>query len=725
MSSPVPDPFASRSPTPLSQDSGSSSGGGQNDREHPLPATPISPMAGHSPNEPLLASTSRQPSYVSSPLNPNVSSSRPESRGSMSRMGHDDSYTPLGVGPGGYPFLGARESSVGSRGSMLLYRLASDSDPLDDDPRVSPSRHPRDRFSMGSDSGLSLHSVPSGSKYPTEKFGTGGKGAFLAYAYDPSQDQNGPPDAEDIMHDPETLDHDKRFSAFNLRGCFNITVLILLVIALVCLFTLYPIITFLRSNKRNLAIDNNVQVNGTGQVPVLTNFPSLVDVHTPADVMARKGWDGHDYELVFSDEFNVDGRTFWPGDDPFWEAVDIWYGATQDMEWYSPEQATTVNGSLRLRLDAADPATNHGLSWKSAMLQSWNKFCFTGGYIEVSVSFPGTSSNVAGYWPGVWLMGNLGRPGYGASTDGLWPYSYNACDVGTFPNQTNADKQGPAAALHTDYGRDKYNFELSWLPGQRVSACTCSGSEHPGPSPSVGRGAPEIDVFEAQKNKLGDGGKVSQSAQFAPFSHDYISPNGTGQATFFNPAITAQNTYQGSALQQAVTALTTVPERAYFGTGAEFISFGFEYFGDPNDDNAGYITWQVDGTPSYAVTSQVIPADPLTEISQRQIAVEPMSIVLNLGMSQSFQPVDLTAMTFPGDLLIDYIRVYQRTDKKNIGCSPPAYPTADYIANHMEAYTNPNLTFWSGDPSTGIHAGYSWPRNSKVGLRPLIRCGAQ
>jgi len=347
------------------------------------------------------------------------------------------------------------------------------------------------------------------------------------------------------------------------------------------------------------------------------------------------------------------------------------------------------------------------------MLQSWNKFCFTGGYIEVSVSFPGTSSNVAGYWPGVWLMGNLGRPGYGASTDGLWPYSYNACDTGTFPNQTHPDKLGPAAALHTDWGRSKYNFELSWLPGQRASSCTCSGSDHPGPSVNVGRGAPEIDVFEAQKNKLGTGGKVSQSAQFAPFHSDYISPNGTGQATFFNPAITAQNTYQGSALQQAVTALTTVPDRAYFGTGAEFVSMGFEYYGDPNDDTAGYITWQVDGTPSYAVTSEAIPADPTTEISQRQISVEPMSIILNLGMSQSFQTVDLSAMTFPGDLLIDYVRVYQRTDKKNLGCSPAAYPTADYIANHMEAYTNPNLTFWSGDPSTGISAGYSWPNNSK------------
>lgn len=30
-------------------------------------------------------------------------------------------------------------------------------------------------------------------------------------------------------------------------------------------------------------------------------------------------------ELVFSDEFDVPGRTFWPGDDPYWEAADLHY----------------------------------------------------------------------------------------------------------------------------------------------------------------------------------------------------------------------------------------------------------------------------------------------------------------------------------------------------------------------------------------------------------------
>jgi beta-glucanase (GH16 family) len=43
------------------------------------------------------------------------------------------------------------------------------------------------------------------------------------------------------------------------------------------------------------------------------------------------------------------------------------------------------------------------------MIQSWNKFCFTTGYVEISVSLPGTPLT-PGFWPGAWTMGNLVGP---------------------------------------------------------------------------------------------------------------------------------------------------------------------------------------------------------------------------------------------------------------------------------------------------------------------------
>jgi beta-glucan synthesis-associated protein KRE6 len=79
-----------------------------------------------------------------------------------------------------------------------------------------------------------------------------------------------------------------------------------------------------------------------------------------------------------------------------------------------------------------------------------------------------------------------------------WPYTYDSCDVGTAPNQTLNGL--PLAA--TVNGDPQANGELSYLPGQRLSRCSCPGSSHPGPMHSdgtfVGRSAPEIDVFEAQ-----------------------------------------------------------------------------------------------------------------------------------------------------------------------------------------------------------------------------------
>ncbi|KAG2737874.1 glycoside hydrolase family 16 protein [Suillus brevipes Sb2] len=109
---------------------------------------------------------------------------------------------------------------------------------------------------------------------------------------------------------------------------------------------------------------------------------------------------------------------------------------------------------------------------------------------------------------------------------------YDSCDVGTFPNQTEPDGSGPPAALQSNASKAKYNYELSWLSGQRLSSCTCPGEDHSGPSVSVGRGAPEIDILEVEHNK--------ESGQFA---HD------TQDEWFINtPDLTRANPYQGSAV---------------------------------------------------------------------------------------------------------------------------------------------------------------------------------
>lgn len=57
--------------------------------------------------------------------------------------------------------------------------------------------------------------------------------------------------------------------------------------------------------------------NSSGQVPEIPNFPTLVDHNTPDSAKTWRNMGGEEYVLVFSDEFNEEGRSFYPGGKPF------------------------------------------------------------------------------------------------------------------------------------------------------------------------------------------------------------------------------------------------------------------------------------------------------------------------------------------------------------------------------------------------------------------------
>lgn len=117
------------------------------------------------------------------------------------------------------------------------------------------------------------------------------------------------------------------------RGWFNALGLMVLLAAIVVLFAGYPIIQYYndtharfggRTSGYNLG-----GINSTGQFPIRNAVTSLIDPDTPADAMTHKADNGETWDLVFSDEFNEDGRTFWDGDDPFFQAVDLHYWGTK------------------------------------------------------------------------------------------------------------------------------------------------------------------------------------------------------------------------------------------------------------------------------------------------------------------------------------------------------------------------------------------------------------
>jgi beta-glucanase (GH16 family) len=244
----------------------------------------------------------------------------------------------------------------------------------------------------------------------------------------------------------------------------------------------------------------------------------------------------------------------------------------------------------------------------------------------------------------------------------VWPYTYNSCDAGITPNQSSPDG-------------------ISRLPGQKLNSCTCPHQDHP--SPGTGRGAPEIDVLEASVDPNNRIGVVTQSFQVAPFDIWY-HPN----ANFLqipNYETTSMNQYCGGPFQQAISGTTLLNNEWYDGNAYQ--KYAFEYI---PGTSTGKIAWFVGDQQTFLMDGRAI--GPNGNIGARQTSEEPMSMVLNLGISNSWSEVLIGDLRFPTVMHVDYVRIYQREGMESVTCDPPGYPTTEYIREHPVAYLNPNLT---------------------------------
>jgi len=202
-----------------------------------------------------------------------------------------------------------------------------------------------------------------------------------------------------------------------------------------------------------------------------------------------------------------------------------------------------------------------------------------------------------------------------------------ALTAGTLANQTYVDGTGPEATLTTGNNDDA----LSYLPGQRASACTCPGEPHPGPNVNVGRASPEIDIIEAQIVVAEGHGEVSQSFQIAPYDDHYQWDNVTdGTYKVYDTDITYPNTYLGGYFQQAVSHLSAVDNDIYYnqpGLSGNFKMFGVEIMSNAQDRSKGYVTWWNQGKKSWTMYGSAVGDNPRTGISQRLVTEEPMALV--------------------------------------------------------------------------------------------------
>ncbi|CAK4619342.1 unnamed protein product [Aphanomyces euteiches] len=252
--------------------------------------------------------------------------------------------------------------------------------------------------------------------------------------------------------------------------------------------------------------------------PVKSGAGIWIDVDTPQTAQQKVSSRGESWDLVMSDEFEIDGRSFVAGKDHLWTALDLADGVNSAMEMYNSSNVYTKNGKLVNKIEDKETNVTYFNQWLDVpgyQTRTMNKFCMQGGLIEVAAKLPGainnvtddehksitTNPNALGYqwvngqkvalapltpvidsayyptWPGIWLMGNLGRALFSASTTRMWPWTYAECDADLDTNQT-------------------------------ISACNATPGY--GMNAYQGRGAPEIDILE------GGGAAISSSIQVAP-----------------------------------------------------------------------------------------------------------------------------------------------------------------------------------------------------------------
>lgn len=426
------------------------------------------------------------------------------------------------------------------------------------------------------------------------------------------------------------------------------------------------------------------------------------------------------YVLVMSDEFNVPHRNFSDGMDPKWTALNKNDYTNDALHYYSHDNIyTNTEGELVIKTEVADTevigfddkdlkdilVTKH---LKSGMLQSWNKFCMTGGIIEAEVQLPGWS-DVGGLWPSFWLLGNLARHTYVSSASHIWPFATSSCSSKT--------------------------REAQLING-------CLDSVHYGLHPNVGRGAPEIDIFEMQPGEVKrNHGSFWQMAVGQPFmSASYQVAPGKADARPGNGWWPAPGAWYDGLRFGVQTSLNIL----FYGTYNNFlddidpkkqdywsdaISFNRQLdnsffegnhlyrleweLPDKEKGEHGHLHWFLDGELVLAINGKSLEdAKTGAEISQ-----EPSSFIFNTAVSTQWgfnadcsgscpcklfncrSPKKEETCGFsqgfcamledsPPEFKVNWIRVYQNPDdeKQKVGCSTPERPTKRFIEGHVDKY---------------------------------------
>lgn len=451
--------------------------------------------------------------------------------------------------------------------------------------------------------------------------------------------------------------------------------------------------------------------------------------------------DGKVLRLRASDEYNTDGRGFGPGEDEWFEAIEKPDDTNQAIQFYnsSRDYVTTKEGALTISTRAVK--TNYSVwvddrdfngskvltkNYTSGMVQSWNKFCFTGGVLEMRIQLPGHVDS-GGIWPAAWLMGNLARGTYMDSVMYQWPWSYNKC------------REDSVIPGFDPFGKQEIN--------------ACDPDPGFGMRPHQGRGSPEIDIFEVMPgHEMPMKGKVhafmSNSLQVSPGIPKDTRPTNGKPLVDPETGIRSNKTWyegirhttrgqfnDGFWGQECGPEHDNTPPPQLHKWMEDAISLNSDLYethfedhhtyrlewqpprrtqDDSSSSSSGYLEWWLDDEFIFGVEGES-----LEQLTGSEIPFEPMYMILNTAVSHRWGmpepcPKDQcgacwicydclnpecqcslpkgmqNCKNLPAEMSIDWIRLYQDEDDEThtMACSPPNYPTAEFIEGHKERYAD-------------------------------------
>jgi beta-glucan synthesis-associated protein KRE6 len=117
--------------------------------------------------------------------------------------------------------------------------------------------------------------------------------------------------------------------------------------------------------------------------------------------------------------------------------------------------------------------------------------------------------------------------------------------------------------------------------------------------------------------------------------------------------------------------------------GNLYQKYAIEYEPGKSD---GKIAWFVGEDQSFMMDGRAIGQN--GNVAARVVSEEPMSMVLNLGISTAWGEIVLDQLRFHKIMRVDYVRIYQRPGQESITCDPPGYPTTEYIMRWLTIIQN-------------------------------------